>query len=611
MAKPFLHKHKTDNPYVNALTSTTIWQNDDGSGGGKGTTVVKIFFDKTGAGGYWTDQEVNLFMQQLESIEAVANIDFQVATYREEADLIEYKVLTGTSPLPTPNPAAHYGPFHDGMVDELGGYYNVEYKYTTSENAMVPLWTLPSMAQGGAAGQMILHEILHAVGLDHPFDQLMGSGIWPSDPNAPPTTFQTTLMSGDLWGKFSTDFGHAMSPMAFDIAALQLLYGANTDHNSGNDVYLLPDANTNGTGWMSIWDTGGTDSIEYRGTQDAVIDLRAATLEGPLGGGNISSADTIEGGYTIANGVEIENARGGSGDDGLIGNDLANTLVGGGGADHYVGNGGNDTIYVDAADLAQGIGYEWLDAGGGTDTVIYAAGTGTTYLALKNTGVEVVRANRANDVIDGRDSANGLKLYGNLGNDYLAGSSYKDLLYGQGDDDTFVATAGNDRIYGDSGNDTYVAFDAVGDLKIDLTAGRAEQGSTLFGVFNGAGASSEIGIDALYSIENAVGGHGDDFIIGNGLDNILAGGFGDDDLWGGLGVDTFKFIYNGGSDTIHDWQKYTDKLDISDVWQPDEVHDFADVIITSDGVDAHVEVNGIEITIAGASGVISQYDFII
>ena len=66
----------------------------------------------------------------------------------------------------------------------------------------------------------------------------------------------------------SVDFGHAATPMAFDIAAIQSMYGPNTSYRTGSDTYVLPDTNAPGTFWQCIWDAGGTDTIRYNGKSE-------------------------------------------------------------------------------------------------------------------------------------------------------------------------------------------------------------------------------------------------------------------------------------------------------------------------------------------------------
>jgi serralysin len=63
----------------------------------------------------------------------------------------------------------------------------------------------------------------------------------------------------------------------------------------------------------------------------------------------------ISGGFTIANGVVIENAVGGAGNDKLTGNAAANKLTGGGGQDTLTGREGADTfIFTVLTDSAAG-----------------------------------------------------------------------------------------------------------------------------------------------------------------------------------------------------------------------------------------------------------------
>ena len=62
------------------------------------------------------------------------------------------------------------------------------------------------------------------------------------------------------------------TPMLYDIAAIQYLYGANTNTRSGNDTYTF-DADKPFI--KTIWDGGGTDTIDASNQQyQAIIDLR-------------------------------------------------------------------------------------------------------------------------------------------------------------------------------------------------------------------------------------------------------------------------------------------------------------------------------------------------
>jgi serralysin len=67
---------------------------------------------------------------------------------------------------------------------------------------------------------------------------------------------------------------------------------------------------------------------------------------------------------------------------------------------------------------------------------------------------------------------------------------------------------------------------------------------------------NNIGIAYGATIENAIGGHGDDRINGNSVANRLTGGG---------GADTFIFANDGSVDTITDFKSGTDKIDLSEV----------------------------------------------
>ena len=181
----------------------------------------------------------------------------------------------------------------------------------------------------------------------------------------------------------STAFGLQSGLMALDILALQSLYGANTTYASGDNSYVLANTNAMGTAFTSIWDTGGVDTITMSGPRGCRIDLRTATGQFEEGGGGfISWANGIRGGFTIAAGAVIENATGSSGNDRLNGNGVANVLTGNAGNDVLIGHGGKDT----------------LSGGAGEDRFMFrdACDTGPTMLSADL----ITDFNAAEDVLD-------------------------------------------------------------------------------------------------------------------------------------------------------------------------------------------------------------------
>ncbi|MEL6456504.1 MAG: calcium-binding protein, partial [Cyanobacteria bacterium J06623_5] len=197
----------------------------------------------------------------------------------------------------------------------------------------------------------------------------------------------------------------------------------------------------------------------------------------------------------------IENAIGGTGDDGIFGNAADNTLR---------GRAGNDTLF--GAD-----GDDVLNGEAGDDTLYGEAG---------------------ND-----------RLRGNSGNDLLIGGDGDDTMSGGTGDDTFFGGDGSEIMYGGAGIDTvsYKLWEAGGTY--DLVRRTAQLGDaythrihSIENVTTGAGVDIITGNQAgnrLFS------GHGNDDITGNGGDDYLVGGSGNDVLRGGIGDD-----YLNGADSI-------------------------------------------------------------
>ena len=216
-------------------------------------------------------------------------------------------------------------------------------------------WSYPN--KGGLGYTMLLNMFGSALGLEQAHLGFPGvtsaSDPGPLGLNQAPFTVMSANWSYQGFGDVLGRWGSMKSFGAFDIAALQKIYGANMTAATGNDVYTLPMGNhgseisgsDTGTGWTCIWDTGGTDTISGGITfQSVKIDLRAATLadNDRNAGGFLSQHTEVAGGFTIANGVVIENALGGNGDDTLIGNNSANRLNGSKGKDTLTGLAGRD-----------------------------------------------------------------------------------------------------------------------------------------------------------------------------------------------------------------------------------------------------------------------------
>ena len=112
----------------------------------------------------------------------------------------------------------------------------------------------------------------------------------------------------------------------------------------------------------TIFDTGGTDTLDYSGYSVAQrIDLNAEQFSNV--GGQV-------GNVTIARGTIIENAIGGSGADVIIGNSVANVLTGRAGVDRLTGGSGHDGEFGRDATAAHdgngraGFSFEKIGPGG-------------------------------------------------------------------------------------------------------------------------------------------------------------------------------------------------------------------------------------------------------
>ncbi|MRD47237.1 hypothetical protein GHT07_08095 [Caenimonas koreensis DSM 17982] len=414
-------------------------------------------------GAEWSDREKAAFTRALANYSEVCSLQFVASESQAEANIVWWLA-----------PAAALGRNTLGMHDVPDEGRAQAYGYFGWQQAS---WSY--LDAGGDGYVTIIHELGHGMGLAHPHDggdeddatRFPGvSTPWRTGTNAMNQGIWTTMSYNDGWSVAppkSLAYGNQTTLMALDIAALQAQYGANMTTRTGDDVYVLPTANQSGTGWSCIWDAGGADTISNAGSAAAcVINLNAAPLVGANAGGYVSRGAGVIGGFTIANGVVVENATGGSGNDNLTGNAADNRLDGGGGFDAMAGGGGDDTYIVD--NTRDSVTEQ---ASEGNDTV-YSSVTFT----LKSEIETLVLTGTGNIGGTGNNAAN--LLMGNQGNNSLNGSGGDDLLDGGAGADRLTGGAGADIFrfevgdtgVGSKGRDTITDFKYAQGDRIDLRA---------------------------------------------------------------------------------------------------------------------------------------------
>ncbi len=232
---------------------------------------------------------------------------------------------------------------------------------------------------------------------------------------------------------------------------------------AGNDII-------NGGRGADILDGGdGIDTLSYEDDNNAVT----VTF-------GFNGAQTLATGQSHGTGDKIsnfENIKGGSGNDILTGNNLANVIHGGDGDDIIDG----------------GLGDDYLDGGAGVNTLSYASVNAAVSVNLNITdqntlggGIDEIHNFRhligtsKNDTLIGNTAANIIEggdgddvLLGGSGADKLFGGAGNDIIDGGNDTDELTGGAGNDIFHYDSpfqGQDTIFDFGNGADkIRIDKT----------------------------------------------------------------------------------------------------------------------------------------------
>jgi Ca2+-binding RTX toxin-like protein len=397
------------------------------------------------------------------------------------------------------------------------------------DDADIYLLNMPIVA-GTQTWRSAVHEFGHALGLQHPGDYNANETptTYANDAEFPEDTGQFSLMSyfdpanfGAGWTPQNSWLRtEILTPMIYDILAVQAYYGVDTTTRTGDTTYgfngnadrSVFHFQPNQKPVLTIWDAGGAfDRLDVSGfEQSPGVAFTGAQLI-DLHEGSYSDVAGYQRNVGIAFGTWIEQAIGGAGNDTLIGNQFNNYLDGAGGVDTLRGELGDDTYLVDqAADNVVELFNE------GNDTVNALSNTYT----LSDNVERLVYVGNPNTGFTGNGNA--------LGNEIRGSANGADTLDGRG---------GDDQMYGLGGNDLYIV-DSYGDQTIEQPNAGNDTVRTALGNYT-----------LQANVENLeFTGAGPLVTVGNELDNIITGNIGDDVIAGGGGNDTLKG--NNGNDRL-------------------------------------------------------------
>lgn len=492
-------------------TNNVFYDYGFGSWDGTGSSPAKTYFSGAKSNLNWQTQ----FSQALEQWDQYSILQIDPAS-AGNGNLYIYSANTVSSSEVAAARTAWFDNATNTTMSPIidGGYARAEIAFDNNATlqAASPIWAA-------------LHETAHALGLkgDH---GISTSGGFSTDMTVVSYNVPGTTWNGTDWGGTLTAGRFAVTPMAFDILAIEEKYGSNSLNAENTDYGSLWFTGIKRS--FTIQDTGGDDTFDLSGVAgNHRIDLREAIdANGDWSNGNgnptiidYNALDVNNAEYVyIAKGTVIENAIGGAESDVIGGNDFANNLNGGAGNDILIGWSGAD-------EFTGGIGDDTIVTGGlsgGSDPIANGQGD----ILYKN----IIHWSE----IDGADT--------------IVGFNAIDEVHIDGIFTTLTATS---FTYGFVGSD----------FKMTLASDPTQSITFKYNLFPETGintnqikfADGSIFAQAGNANPDFVGGAQNDVFYGSETTAVITGNGGNDLLYGGGSLDTYHIsTYDEGLVSIWD-----------------------------------------------------------